>query len=137
MSGYQMLHPLPDDPRNVLIARYHFADGGTPKAHRLDMFSGKVDYLGGQVSDNDLVNLVADNSGVIRAAVAFKAGDTLDDRTLRLYTRADEDSKWESFDFDTKRTAPDLNFMGFSEDNRRVYFSSDHDMAKERPQRRI
>lgn len=128
-SGYQLLDPLHEDDRHILISRYHFGDGGTPKAHLLDIYDGEVDFIGGQPDDPDLRGLIADNDGVVRGAVAFKMGETMDDRELRLYVRDDAESKWEEFDFPLARSAPDVDFLGFSSDNRRFFFASDHDMA--------
>ncbi len=128
-AGYRFLHPLPDDPRHVLIAR--FAYGDVPKAHLLDIFDGDVNFVGGVVEDPDIASIAADNDGVVRVAAAIKMGDTMDDRDLRLYVRDGEDSEWEQVDLPLQRTAPEINFMGFSADNRSAYFSSDHDMAED------
>lgn len=128
-SLYRFLHPLPDDERHVLIQRYHFADQGEPKANLLDTFTGELDFLGNQPVDPDLQGFVADNDGELRAAAALKMGETLDDRELRFYVRNAGENEWQTLDLEVQRTAPDITFLGFSEDNRHVYFASDHDMA--------
>ncbi|MEM1439400.1 MAG: S9 family peptidase [Pseudomonadota bacterium] len=126
-SFYQMLNPLPDDDRHVLIARY--AGGDVPKAHLLDIYDGDVDFIGGVAEDPDLRQIAADNEGVVRIAAAIKMGETMDDRDLRLYIRDTGASEWESLDMPLMRNAPEINFMAFSSDDRSVFFSSDHDMA--------
>lgn len=128
-AGYQMLNPLPEDDRHVLIARY--AGGDIPKAHLLDIFDGDVDFIGGAVEDPNVTSIAADNDGTVRIATALIFGDTMDDRELRLYVRDDAESEWESLDLPLKRSAPDINFLGFSVDNRRAFFASDHDMAED------
>lgn len=126
LSGYQVLHPLPDDDENILIARYHFADDGEPKGNLLNMFDGELDFLGDQPVDPDMRGLVADNDGELRGAVAVKMGDTLDDVELRLYAKIN--GEWETLDLDSERRRPNVSFLGFSNDNEQVYFSSNHDM---------
>lgn len=128
---FTMLNPLPNDERHVLIARQHFADRGEIKAHLLDIYLGKLSYVGNQPSDNDLRALISDNDGVLRGAVAIKPGDTLDDQEVRLYMRDGPDAEWESLNLKSERTAPDINFFGFSKDNQYAYFVSDHDMPED------
>lgn len=125
-SRYQVLHPLPDDEQNILIARYHFADEGEPKANLLDMYDGELDFLGNQPVDPDMRGLIADNDGNLRVAAAVKQGDTLDDVEIRLYARINDE--WETIDIDSDRRRPTIDFLGFSADNEQAYFSSNHDM---------
>lgn len=127
-SSYQVLHPLPDNDRYILIARYHFADRGQPKAHLLDMFDGDMRFLSDQPNDPDIRALVADNDGKLRGAAAIKRGKTLDDVEVRVYLKQDE--RWREIEFDSARERPSLDFLGFSSDNRKVYFASNHDMAE-------
>lgn len=125
-SAYQVLHPLPDNKRYILIARYHAADGGEPKGNLLDMYNGEMRYMSDQPNDPDISGLVADNDGNLRGAAAVKVGDTLDDIEIRLYLKVDD--QWEQIELDSVRKRPSLNFLGFSSDNQAVYFSSNHDM---------
>ncbi|MEM1081676.1 MAG: S9 family peptidase [Pseudomonadota bacterium] len=126
---YQMLHPLPEDEDHVLVSSRHFADDFRPKAHLLDMVSGELDFIGNQPVDPDLAALIADNDGVVRAGLAFEAGESLDDGELRLHIRDSENDEWEELTFDSARRSPDMAFLGFSANNRVAYFASDHDMA--------
>ncbi|MDX1626728.1 MAG: S9 family peptidase [Wenzhouxiangellaceae bacterium] len=126
-ASYQVLDPLPDDERNILIARRHWADGGEPRAALLDMHDGDLDFLAGLPVDNHINGIVADNAGEVRAAVAFEPGESLDDGELRLYVR--DEGVWESLELDSERRSPSISFLGFSKDNRHLYFASNHDMA--------
>jgi dipeptidyl aminopeptidase/acylaminoacyl peptidase len=128
-SSYQMLNPLPDDERRVLIARRHWADEGEPRANYLDMFDGEMRPLANQPVDNDLSAIMVDNDGELRIGAATKMGDTLDDIELRLYVRHDEE--WRQLDFDSKRSPVSVNILGFSSDNRQAYFVSNHDVAED------
>ena len=122
---YDILHPLPDNERFILIARYHVADR-LPKGHLLDIFNGDMVYLDDQPLDPDMRALVADNDGNLRGAAAVKVGDTLDDIDIRMYVKRGDE--WTTVDLPSKRERPTLDFLGFSADNSQVYFSSNHDM---------
>ena len=67
-SSVQILHPYPDDPDRILIARYFFADGGQPKAQLLNIYTGDLNYLADQPDSRDIRSLGADNSGTLRVA---------------------------------------------------------------------
>ncbi|NBB93908.1 MAG: prolyl oligopeptidase family serine peptidase [Gammaproteobacteria bacterium] len=127
-SGYQVLDPLPEDDRHMLIARYHWADEGVPKGNLIDIYDGELDFVGDQPVDDDMVGLIADNNGEIRAAAALKMGETLADRELRIYVKHGED--WRTLDVESERASPEINFLGFSKDNSKAYLSSNHDMAE-------
>lgn len=127
-SRYTVLDPLPEDDRHMLIARYHQGDRGVPKANLLDIFDGELSYVGDQPVDDDMVALVADNSGEVRAAAAVKMGETLDDREIRIYVK--HGGEWQSLDVDSERPSPAIDFLGFSKDNTKAYLSSNHDMAE-------
>lgn len=125
-SWYQVLHPLPDNERKILIARYHWADQGVPKGNLLDVFTGDLTYLDDQPVDKDMAALVADNDGELRGAIAVRVGDTLDDLDFRIYAKTGD--KWKTVDLPIERRSPRVEFLGFSSDNRQVFFTSNHDM---------
>jgi len=125
-SFIRVLHPLPDDPRNILVARYHWADEGVPKGNLLDVTTGRLSYLDDQPVDPDMAALVADNDGELRAAIAVRVGDTLDDIEFRIYAKHGDD--WRTVDLPSERPSPQVDFLGFSADNQQAYFRSNHDM---------
>jgi dipeptidyl aminopeptidase/acylaminoacyl peptidase len=127
-SRVQVLHPLPEDDEHILVARYHFGDGGVPKGNLLNIYDGELSYLDDQPFDNDMVALVADNDGDLRGAAALKIGDTLDDIEIQLYVKTD--GQWQTVDLPSQRERPTVDFLGFSADNNQVYFSSNHDMPE-------
>ena len=124
---YDVLDPLPDDERYMLIARYHWSDR-VPKGHLLDMFSGDMKYLDDQPVDDDMWQLFADNDGNLRAAAAIEAGDTLTDIETRLYVKHEDG--WQKVTLPNERANPSIDFLGFSSDNQQVYFASNHDMPE-------
>lgn len=128
-SRYQVLHTLPDDPDHILIARYHFADGGVPKGNLLNIHDGELSYIADQPVSNNLTGLLADNSGEIRVATEFIQGETFDDRELNLFIKKGSDN-WERLEIESVRQPVSTSFLGFSADNRQAYFLSNHDMAE-------
>jgi dipeptidyl aminopeptidase/acylaminoacyl peptidase len=127
-GAYRMLHPLPDDDRRIMIARYHPTDGGEPKANYVDMYDAEMRPAGDLPVDNDIFALVADNDGNLRGAAAAEWGDSLDERKLRLHVRHEDE--WQQVQIQPERPSPNINFLGFSSENDQVYFSSNHDMAE-------
>lgn len=127
-GGYDVLHPLPDDDRRILVARYHGADQGQPSPIYLDIYDGEKKAAGDVPLDDDIFGLVADNDGQLRGAAAMTLGDSLDERDLRLYVRHDEE--WRQVELDSVRPSPSVSFLGFSSDNSQVFFQSNHDMAE-------
>ncbi len=124
----QLLHPLPDDPDNILVARYHWADGGTPRAHRINTFRRTRNYVGDQPASSDIIALIPDNSGELRVAVEAKRGRTFDDSELNLHVRHRDE--WQVLPLDAKRQPVTVRPAGFSADNSRAYFLSNHDVAE-------
>ncbi len=127
-SGYQVLHPLPDDPDHILITRYHMADQGEPKAHLLNIYRGETQYLAEHPPSSDVIALLPDNSGEIRIGIEFIEGDTFDDREFNLFAKHGEE--WRRLELESRRSPVDITPLGFSADNSRGYFTSNHDMAE-------
>lgn len=131
-SRYDVLHMLPEDPDHILIAKYHFADGGQPKAHLLNVFDGEIKYVPDQPSHKDLKGeirwLGADNSGAVRIAIEVVEGETFDEN--RLIFHAKHGDEWRTVNFPSARPFPDMRPLGFSADNSRAYFLSNHDVPE-------
>lgn len=127
--SYQILSQLRDDEENILISRYHAGDGGHPKAHLLDIYTGDMRYLASQPGDEGIVGLIADNDGKVRVALELEEGETIDDRKVIAHVLHGDD--WREVKFDQIRErAPNLMPMGFSADNQQAFFLSNHDMAE-------
>lgn len=127
-SSYQILHPYPQDPNRILIARYHFADGGQPKAQLLNIYNGNLNYIADQPNSRDIRALIADNSGTLRVAVELIDAEQFDDLEFNLFVKKDD--QWTRFNVDSERERPDITPLGFSADNTKLYLSSNHDMAQ-------
>lgn len=128
-SRFQMLHTLPDEKDYILIAKYHFADEGQPKAHKLHVYRGTTRYMQDQPDSENIRRLMADNSGEIRVAVEIIEGETVDDRKIILHIKHGEE--WRELDIETERQPVDISMLGFSGDNSQAYFLSNHDMTED------
>lgn len=127
-GGFQLLHPLPDDPDHILIARYHWADEGTPRAHLINTYRRTSRYVGDQPDASNIVGLIADNSGELRVAIEFVQGATFDDSELTLHVK--HGNEWRRLQLESERQPVNIQPLGFSADNTMAYFASNHDMAE-------
>lgn len=128
LSGYQILSRLKDDPENILIAKYHFADRGQPKPTLLDIYTGEMKYMATEPVLQNRYGLIADNDGKVRLAAEFVEGKTFDDSQVVIHYRDNGD--WQQLELKSERQRPDFRPLGFSADNHRAYFLSDFDMAE-------
>lgn len=126
-SGYTILHLLPDQPDRILIGKRHFAEKDGMRAFTIDINRGKERYLDDQPS-GVIAGLIADNSGEIRLGVEFVEGETFDDNRAIVHFK--DKGEWQSLKLPSKRANPQVNPLGFSSDNKKAYFSSNHDMAE-------
>ncbi|SNY55293.1 Prolyl oligopeptidase family protein [Arsukibacterium tuosuense] len=129
MSGYTILHLLPDQPDKILIGKMHFSEVERNgwRAFTIDINRAKERYLDDQ-PQGLIAGLIADNSGAIRIGIEYIEGETFDDnKTVIHYKKNDS---WQQLDLPSKRANPNVRPLGFSADNSRAYFSSNHDMAE-------
>ena len=128
LFGFQVLHPLPDDPDHILVARYHGADDGQPSPHLVNINRGGSRFLADRPATRNLSTLIADNAGELRVGVEFIDAEDFDEIEFNLFLKYGEE--WRRFEVDAQRRRPSIAPLGFSADNSRVYFLSNHDMAE-------
>jgi dipeptidyl aminopeptidase/acylaminoacyl peptidase len=129
-SRYALLHRLPKDPAHILIAKYHWADNGKGKVHRLNIENGRLDYTADEPS-GDIRGLGADTEGRVRIAVETLEGKSEDDERTFLHVRGVGESKWTKLDLAAKRKRVAFQPVGFSADGQRAYFLSNFDQEKQ------
>ncbi|MEY3706183.1 MAG: hypothetical protein RL585_740 [Pseudomonadota bacterium] len=129
-SRYALLHRLPKDPAHILIAKYHWADNGKGKVHRLNIENGRLDYTADEPS-GDIRGLGADTEGRVRIAVETLEGKSEDDERTFLHVRGVGESKWTKLDLTAKRKRVAFQPVGFSADGQRAYFLSNFDQEKQ------
>ena len=129
MSGYRILHLLPDQPDRILIGKMHFSEVERNgwRAFTIDINRAKERYLDDQ-PQGLISGLIADNSGAIRIGIEYIEGKTFDENKTVIHYK--KDGSWQKLDLASKRANPDVSPLGFSADNSRAYFSSNHDMAE-------
>ncbi|MGY6554994.1 MAG: prolyl oligopeptidase family serine peptidase [Wenzhouxiangella sp.] len=128
LFGFRILHTLPNDPDHILIERFHFGDDGEPRAHRVNITRGGSRYLGDSPPTRDVIRLGADNAGEIRFSVEFIDARNFEDMEFNLFLKHGEE--WRRLEIETERRRPNISPLGFSADNQRVYFRSNHDIAE-------
>ncbi|HEX4910899.1 MAG TPA: S9 family peptidase [Permianibacter sp.] len=130
-SSFRILNLLRHDERNILIAKYHWADDSA-KAHLLDIYDGDLKYLADQPNARNVYLLSADNDGQVRLGLEFVEGETIDDGRVVLHVRTGgkEDGRWKTVELPAKRKSPTIEPIGFSADNAKAYFVSNYDVKE-------
>lgn len=127
-SSYRFLHVLPDDERHILIAKRHYADGGTERVHKLDIYTGDLSFLASEQPELfNQYSVIADNAGKVRIAVEFIEGEDIDSHQTVIHAR--DGDIWNKISLKSARKQPQFQGIGFSADNQIAYFASDFDMA--------
>jgi len=124
-SGFQLMSLMPDDPEYIMINKYHFADEGEAKAHRINVNDGRSFYLGDQPPEAN--QLIADNDGNLRLSFAYKEeeDDDLGEGDLTIYYKQLGKNEWQELTLENYNTGDNINIYGFSDDNRYAFFGSD------------
>jgi len=131
MSVYTLLSLLPDDPDNILIGKYHWAEDDGLRAFKLNINRATEQFLN-QQPKGVVSELLPDNTGTVRLAVEYVEGE--DDNSFDddfAYLHFWEGDSWQKLDLNPKRDNPFVNPIGFSADNRKAYFTSNFDIAKD------
>ena len=114
----ELVDPMPDDPRKVLISMYAL-DTSMPNTRlmALDTYNGKLDTLA--TAPVRRAEFVVDAAGQVRFAIG--AGD---DNASKLYHRASDKAPWELInDYNASRRT-ELP-LGFAPDGRTAYLQVD------------
>lgn len=130
MSVYTILNLLPDDPDNILIGKYHWAEDDGMRAFKLNINKATEKFLN-QQPKGVISKLMADNAGIIRLAVENAEGENEDSFDNETFLHFLDDGNWQKLTLETKRDNPYFNPIGFSADNRKAYFSSNFDIEKD------
>jgi len=130
-SRYALLSLLPKDDKHILIAKFHWADGGKGKVHRLNVYNGNLDYTAEEPA-GDVRALEADIEGQVRMAVEIVEGKTEDDTKSFLHVRGlGEKAQWKKVPLPVKRKNPSIDPIGFNADGTKGYFLSNFDQPKD------
>lgn len=137
-SGFSILHRLPQNPKQILIGKYHGADEGSVKPHLLNIYDGKLDYIAdapNPVESGTIAGLETDNAGQLRVGVELIEGESFDEIRGIVHVKgaaggSGTPNLWQTVKLDVKRPfQPNIVLLGFSADNSRAYFASNHDMV--------
>lgn len=124
-SGFSLISIMPSDPDYIMISKYHFADEGTAKAHRINVNDARTFFLNDQPPESN--QLVADNAGNLRLSFAYNENedDEFGKGKLEIYYKQLDSNKWQSLQLAAYDPGENIEFYGFSEDNRYVFFGAD------------
>lgn len=118
-SVMDLTHLLPDDPDHILVSKYHFADGFKAKVHRLNINDGRTYFVADQ--PNEVNQVLADNTGTLRAAYGFETQDDGLTQEFFLYYKPLGEESWKPLSIDGYKAGDRVNFIGFAADNRRAF----------------
>lgn len=134
-SYIRIFSRLEDDPDNILVGKYHYADEGAMSLYKMRIRDGELDFIGGIPGTNpesDIVDVAVDTDDVTRVAIELYRGkdkyDPNDDVTSFHYRT--EEGEWQEFDISQARRPAEYSKLGFSKDNQVFYFLSNYDIPK-------
>lgn len=124
-AGYRIASRLPNDPEHILINRYHWADDGETKLHKIDVDTGVNDYVAGESSGSQTV--VTDILGNPRFSVSYEEEDEdeFGKGTWTFLYKATPESEWADMLLSLGGPKTTINPLGFSADGKIVYISAD------------
>lgn len=126
-AGYfSIVSYLKGNEREVLIQKTRY-EGGELKAklHRLDVYKGKTRYVP-DTPEKSVMAYIADAEGVPRVSVRYEIEDGEIEPSLELFYK-DLGGQWRSLKVDSELEKPRFDFIGISEDQTEIFFSSDYD----------
>lgn len=134
-AGFRFISRLRNDPKNILVGKYDVRDKGQIKLHRLNVNNGKMDYIAGipgATPGAEMVNVAVDTDDQIRVAIEVDRGkeDYDDDDDLTTIHYRTVGGEWRQLSMNQVRKAARFFVVGFSRDNSRFYFLSNHDMVE-------
>ena len=132
VGGFGIVSLMKDDPKNILIQKIRY-DGGSVKAklQRLNVYKGKLTYISDRPKE-DVHRFYADGFGNPRVAVSYDQED--EDKlevTISLHFK-NLANTWEKMELTSTLKDPQFSVIGFGDDGRKFYFSSDYDDAEKR-----
>ena len=125
MNGQQrIINVLKDDKKHVLIQFYpwklvgngwHFDPEAISKIYKLNVFSGKLQYIESLPQKN--LNALTDNNNQIRLAVGY------DDNNKKIVKYRETNKKqWQNLTL-TELNEQDISPIGFSSENKKLYIT--------------
>lgn len=123
---------------HILITKHHWTDNFTAKLQKLNINNGKLKYIddapkkhGGLKSRISFI--AVDNNDVPKAALEYdpKEESNFDDDVNYLHLK-DMDNKWGLFKLPkVRKSKPTVYPIGFSLNNQKFFFGSNHDLDHE------
>ncbi len=134
-SSVRTVSLLEDDKDHVLITKHHYADNYSAKLQRLNINTGKMLYVADSPKikggiDSLIAYIAVDSDEIPRFALEYDPVDknNFDDDITYLHVK-NKKGNWQVLELDVKHNKqPDIDGLGFSKDNSKFYFTSNHDL---------
>jgi len=117
-----------------LVSKAHFADNFSAKLYKQNVYNAKMDYIGDAPTlsggmKSRIIAYEVDTNDNARFALEFDTVDPKIRNDNKLYMHAkDYGGEWHAIDLKLSENArPSLDPLGFSNDNSKFYFSSNHE----------
>ncbi len=133
-SGIRILSPLHDDPKYILVGKYHWTDKGGVKLNKMNVFNSKFVYVKDSpktkgTSKSTIRSIAVDTDNQARAAFEFDPVDENDDEDNVSYLHYKAGDDWELLTLPKHRDSiPTVGILGFDKSNTKFYFVSNHDL---------
>jgi dipeptidyl aminopeptidase/acylaminoacyl peptidase len=127
-SVLEVISTLPNDKENILVAKGHFNDDFAVNVHKLNIYNGKMDYVGGQPKD-DVFGITTDISGNPRLAFHYEEDEEqeLGKGDLSVYFKKKVNSDWQSLNLAKLNfeKGDALGFLGMNLEGNEAFLMSD------------
>ncbi len=129
-SGISIISLLKDEPRYVLVTKRHANDDGDVKLHRMNVYTGKLQFIQAE-SPKPFTGLLADDTGNIRMGVFAEVDEDKFDKfeEYKVYYKKPGEEDWSEMSVPLTKERTRFNPVALSPDNRFAFVSSNHETA--------
>jgi dipeptidyl aminopeptidase/acylaminoacyl peptidase len=128
-SLFSLISTLKDDPKHILIAKYHSEDQGAVAIRKMDIYTGRfrgvVDRL-----DKDVRSSGINQRGKVKAITRYEVDS--EDRsvgTTTFFYRKETSDPWSEITLEGLSKEESVNILGLSPSEDIIYFSSDFETS--------
>ncbi|OUL56651.1 peptidase S9 [Pseudoalteromonas ulvae] len=127
-SSLRVISTLPSDKNNILVTKGHYNDDFSVKIHKLNIYTGKMDYIAGQPKE-DVFGITTDIEGNPRIAFHYQENDkqNLGEGDLSVYFKQTINDDWKSLNLEKLKykKGDTLAFLGMNLAGNKAYILSD------------
>ncbi|NMR27761.1 S9 family peptidase [Pseudoalteromonas sp. NEC-BIFX-2020_015] len=132
-SIIRIISLLPDDDDHILITKQHFKDEFAVKLHKVNVYTGELNYLADQPKQ-DVFGMIADVKGNPRIAFKYEEDDDdkLGEGEVSIYFKEKPSSDWQQLNLNSLSYKPgdSLSFLGMNKKGNIAYLINDSKREK-------